>query len=144
MYHTIYIKRMTKMKTFQELETIKNIEHFIDKHQLTFLYFSHPNCSVCQGLLPQVQQMMNNYPNIQLGHINTRKTPEVAGYFSVFTVPVLLLFVNGKEYIRKARIVHMNLLEEEIKKFSVLFTVYYPSYFRNKLLVFFSSLIFNE
>jgi len=124
MYHTIYIKSMTKMKTFQELETIKNIEHFIDKHQLTFLYFSHPNCSVCQGLLPQVQQMMNNYPNIQLGHINTRKTPEVAGYFSVFTVPVLLLFVNGKEYIRKARIVHMNLLEEKIKKIYDLLTDY--------------------
>src|SRR5699024_12033795 len=117
MYHTIYIKRMTKMKTFQELETIKNIEHFIDKHQLTFLYFSHPNCSVCQGLLPQVQQMMNNYPNIQLGHINTRKTPEVAGYFSVFTVPVLLLFFNGKEYILKERFFIINFIAYQFHKF---------------------------
>ena len=42
------------------------------------------------------------------------KIPAVAGAFSVFTVPALLLFVEGKEMVRKARFVVMNELEQQI------------------------------
>lgn len=104
------------MKEFNELTTIDMVEDFIYDHALSFLYISQPNCSVCHGLLPQVQALMMNYPNIHLGHINATEVKEVAGRFSIFTVPVLLLFVEGKEYIREARIVHMQLLEEKLDK----------------------------
>ena len=59
---------------------------------------------------------MMNYPEIKPGHINAAEVPEVAGAFSVFTAPVLLLFVEGKEYIREARIVQLDLFEEKIDK----------------------------
>lgn len=104
------------MREFTELTTIEMTADFIQAHQLSFLYISQPNCNVCHSLLPQVQQMMMTYPEIKLGHINTIEVMEVAGHFSVFTVPVLLLFVNGKEYVREARIVHMDLFAEKIDK----------------------------
>jgi len=104
------------MSKFQSLPTIEYINHFIKNNQLTFLYISRPNCSVCHGLLPQVEKIMDNFPQIKLGHINADKVMEIAGQFSVFTVPALLLFVNGKEYIREARIVHLNLLEKKMNK----------------------------
>ncbi|MGJ9459522.1 thioredoxin family protein [Oceanobacillus sp. CF4.6] len=84
--------------------------------KLSFLYISRPNCSVCHGLLPQVRALMGKYPEIKLGHINAEAVEEVAGRFSIFTVPVLLLFVDGKEYVREARIVHMDLFEEKLDK----------------------------
>ena len=104
------------MREFTELRTIETIMNFIQSHQLSFLYISQPNCSVCHGLLPQVQQLMMKYPEIKLGHINADEVMEVAGHFSVFTVPVLLLFVDGKEYVREARIVHMDLFDEKVNK----------------------------
>jgi len=104
------------MREFTELTTIEMVMNFIQTHQLSFLYISQPNCSVCHGLLPQVQQLMIKYPEINLGHINTDEVMEVASHFSVFTVPVLLLFIDGKEYVREARIVHMDLFDEKIKK----------------------------
>lgn len=104
------------MREFQELTSINMIEDFIKYHPLAFLYISRPNCSVCHGLLPQVQDLMEHYPDIQLAHINAAEIPEVAGMFSIFTVPVLLLFVEGKEYIREARIVHMQLFKEKVDK----------------------------
>lgn len=104
------------MKTRQQLQTIDEVKSFIQDHQLAFLYISQPNCSVCHGLLPQVEKLMLTYPQINIGHINTDEITEIAGFLSIFTVPVLLLFVDGKEYIREARIVHMDLLEEKIKK----------------------------
>lgn len=104
------------MQQFTELTTIEMVMDFIQKNRLSFLYISRPNCSVCHGLLPQVQQLMVKYPEIKLGHISADKVMEVAGHFFVFTVPVLLLFVDGKEYVREARIVHMDLFDEKIKK----------------------------
>ncbi|WP_330949351.1 thioredoxin family protein [Virgibacillus sp. MG-45] len=104
------------MREFNELQSMEAIEHFITANKLAFLYISQPNCSVCHGLLPQVQTLMEQFPQIQLGHIDAHEVEAVAGRFSIFTVPVLLLFVEGKEFIREARIVHMDLLEEKLKK----------------------------
>ncbi|WP_368653932.1 thioredoxin family protein [Ornithinibacillus sp. 4-3] len=98
------------------LHSIEAVTDFIHTHSLAFLYISQPNCSVCHGLLPQVQQLLEDYPAIQLAHIDATEVPEVASRFSIFTVPVLLLFFEEKEYIREARIVHLDLLDQKIDK----------------------------
>lgn len=104
------------MKTYELLTDINMVHQFIKKHDLAFLFISTPNCSVCHALLPQIQQMLERFPKIKLALIDAHIVPEVAGEFSVFTAPVLLLFINGKEYIREARIVHTQLLEQKITK----------------------------
>lgn len=104
------------MGEFEELTSVSTVRNFIQNNALTFLYISRPNCSVCHGLFPQVKELMTNYPEIKLGHVNAEQVGEIAGEFSVFTVPVLLLFVEGKEYVREARIVQLQLLDEKINK----------------------------
>lgn len=104
------------MREFEELTALEEIDHFLNEHRLAFLYISRTNCSVCHALLPKVKQLMTAYPEIQLGSIHADYTEAVAGRFSIFTVPVLLLFVEGKEYVREARIVHMDLFKEKIDK----------------------------
>lgn len=101
------------IRHFKQLHDMADIEHFIQNHTLAMLYFSQPNCSVCHGLQPQVAELMTHYPNIQIGHINTDEIEAVAGRFSIFTVPVILLFVHGKEYLREARIVQLQLLDRK-------------------------------
>lgn len=104
------------MRELTDLNSIEMIDAFTEENELSFLYISRTNCSVCQALLPQVQELMEDYPEIKLGYINADDVPEVAGKFSIFTIPVLLLFYEGKEYIREARIVHMELFDEKINK----------------------------
>ncbi|WP_249871427.1 thioredoxin family protein [Oceanobacillus saliphilus] len=104
------------MREFEELTSIDSAENFIKDNKLSFLYISRPNCSVCHALLPQVQELMEKYPEIKLAHINAQSVEEVAGRFSIFTVPVLLLFVEGKEFVREARIVHLDLFEGKLDK----------------------------
>ncbi|MGY0694378.1 thioredoxin family protein [Virgibacillus sp. FSP13] len=104
------------MGEFKELTSIDMLKNFIYNNPLTFLFISQPNCSVCHGLFPQVNELMTHYPKIKLGHVNAEQVKEVASLFSVFTVPVLLFFVDGKEYIREARIVHLDQLDEKINK----------------------------
>lgn len=110
------MKRVDTMREFEELASMEVVNQFVQEHQLSFLYISSPNCSVCHALKPQVQELMTKYPEIHLGYINSEQVQEVAGAFSIFTVPVLLFFVEGKEYVREARIVHMDIFDEKIKK----------------------------
>ena len=104
------------MREFQQLDSIAAIDAFLEEHFLAFLYISRKDCTVCQALLPKVQTLMEDYPQISPAYIDADIVEEVAGKFSVFTVPVLLLFVEGKEYIREARIVHLDLLKEKLDK----------------------------
>lgn len=104
------------MRIFEELQSISMVNQFIEDHKLSLLFVSRPNCSVCHGLFPQVKELMVKYPEIKLGHIDATEVEEVAGRFSIFTVPVILVLIKGKEYIREARIVHMDLFDQKINK----------------------------
>jgi len=104
------------MREFEPLTSVEAAKEFIRRYPLSFLYITMTGCSVCHALQPQVQRLLTKYPEIQLGAINAQEVPAVAGSFSVFTAPVLLLYVEGKEYIREARIVHLDLLDEKIRK----------------------------
>lgn len=104
------------MNTFKELTSLEEIENLIANNQLAFLYITMPNCSVCHGLLPQIENILSNYPKIIARQVNASNVTEIAGRFNIFTAPVLLLFVNGKEYIREARFVQTELLNDKIAR----------------------------
>ncbi|MCH6267636.1 thioredoxin family protein [Bacillus sp. FJAT-50051] len=59
---------------------------------------------------------MKEFSQIHCGIIDAGEVTDIAGHFSIFTVPVLLLFVEGKESLREARIVHLDLFREKIKR----------------------------
>lgn len=104
------------MKTYTDLKTLEQVDNFLTNHPLALLFISQTGCSVCHGLLPQVQELLEDYPEVQMGHINADQLEAITGHYSIFTVPVILLFVDGKEYLREARIVHMDLFEEKLSK----------------------------
>lgn len=99
-----------------DITSIDAADTFIKEHPFSFIYVSRTNCGVCHALLPQVEDMLTAFPKIHLGHINADEVEKVAGRFSIFTVPALLLFVDGKELIREARFVHMESLRNNISK----------------------------
>jgi thiol-disulfide isomerase/thioredoxin len=71
---------------------------------------------VCHALLPQVEEVLKEFPKIKSGVVNAGDITEVAGYLSIFTVPALLLFVDGKETLREARFIHIEPFREKLKK----------------------------
>ena len=104
------------MFPFKSLNSLEAIEQFLDENMLAFLYITQPNCSVCHGLQPQIENILKKYPKIKARTVNAAEVPEVAGRWNIFTAPVLLLFVDGKEYVREARIVHTEKFDERISK----------------------------
>ncbi|UOQ86444.1 thioredoxin family protein [Gracilibacillus salinarum] len=107
---------------FELLKNEQDINHFLQNEDLFFLYISKYNCSVCHSLLPQLEPIMERYPRIVSRQVIVDEIPALASKFSIFTAPVLLLFVNGKEYLREARFVHLDQFQSKLDKVTLQFS----------------------
>lgn len=59
---------------------------------------------------------MKDFPKIESGLVNAGKVEEIAGFLMAFTVPVLVLYADGREYLREARIVQVEKFREDVAK----------------------------
>lgn len=59
---------------------------------------------------------MNDFPKIETGMVNAGKVEEIAGFLMAFTVPVLVLYADGREYLREARIVQVEKLRDDLSR----------------------------
>ncbi|MGK7378306.1 thioredoxin family protein [Planococcus sp. 1R117A] len=76
-------------------------------------------------MLPQVEEVLEDFPLIQAKEADAAQIPELAGFLSIFTAPVLILFADGKEMQRDARFVHIEEFREKTRK---LYEGYYSQY----------------
>ncbi|MCU6711536.1 thioredoxin family protein [Paenibacillus sp. J5C_2022] len=104
------------MKKLNELTSLEMVEEFLENHKLSFLYVSRPECSVCHAILPKLRELLDHYPLIHLGHIDANKVEEVAEKFLIFTVPIMLLIIDRKEYIREDRFVRFDQLKNKLEQ----------------------------
>ena len=101
------------------METIKeysDLEQAIQNKDLVFVYISQPQCSVCKSLLPKVEELMTYYPKISNYYLDTLEVPVAAGQLSVFSIPTVMLFVQGKEYFRLVRTFGLREINDKIDK----------------------------
>lgn len=68
------------------------------------LYFSSPGCGVCQVLKPKLTEaVQEEYPSFTIESIDISTNPDIASHYSVFAIPTVLIFFEGKEFFRKSR-----------------------------------------
>lgn len=103
------------MTMAQTLQSIYAFNQFIQSNELAVIHVMRDNCSVCHAVLPQLQDLLQEYPYAKLGVINQSHVEEIAGELSIFTVPVDLIFLNGKEMHRQGRFIDMQSFEYQLK-----------------------------
>ncbi|MBT3347458.1 MAG: thioredoxin family protein [Thiotrichales bacterium] len=86
------------------LNTLEELDEVLKQDKGVLLYFSTPQCNVCKVLRPKLMQLFEeHYPEIKRYYIDTTTAVELSAQHSVFTVPTILLFLDGKEFVRKSR-----------------------------------------
>jgi len=99
------------------ISSIDEFKEFISKNGGAVTYFSTPQCNVCKVLKPKLKLLLSeHFPEMKFGYINTVEAQELAAQNQVFTVPTILLHLDGKEFIRKSRNVNLNVLAEELER----------------------------
>ncbi|KRQ86198.1 Thioredoxin [Caloramator mitchellensis] len=99
------------------LRTNDEISQFIQSNQMAVVYFTTEGCNVCKVLLPKIEEMLREYPEVSLAKVDISKTLEAAGAYSVFAYPTILLYIDGKEFSRESRYISLETFEETIKKY---------------------------
>jgi thioredoxin-like negative regulator of GroEL len=100
------------------VSSIENYQQIKAKKPSALFYFSHEECNVCKVLKPKIEKLLSEkFPNTSMYYINTKELPELAGQERIFTVPVVLVFFDGREYIRKSRNIGLAELETEIGRY---------------------------
>ena len=103
------------------MKPIESIEITIKENPAVALYFSAPTCNVCHALKPKLfDAIEKNFKEMQIISIDTSQDQEVAAHYSVFTIPTLLVFLDGREFLRKSR--HMS-VDEVIREIERPYTI---------------------
>ena len=99
------------------IESNDDLKERMGNSNSQLLYFSTPTCNVCKVLKPKVLNLLKEkYPNMEFYYIDVEKHKTIAAEHTVFTIPTILVFFDGRETIRKSRYVGVKELEDLIKR----------------------------
>ena len=92
-------------------------ESVINDNLGVLLYFSRPACNVGEALEPKVIKLLEEkFPKIPFYFVNMDLTPIIPVKHSVFVEPTIIVLFEGKETIRKSRIISINDLSNSIER----------------------------
>lgn len=81
------------------------------------LYFWNSSCSVCGPLYTKLEDLIGqDFPQLSLERVDIVKEPELRAKYSVFTSPLILLLIDGKEYFRSGGNVSIHELKQKIER----------------------------
>ncbi len=96
---------------------VVTLKEIIETEVAVAVYFSAPNCGVCHALRPKVEALFSEkFPLVRFVHVEIEKSPGIAGNYGVFSAPTLLVFFEGKEFLRKVRLMGIQELQEKIDR----------------------------
>lgn len=99
-----------------KLKSLKDIDEFTEKNYVSLLYFGDKSCGVCEVLRPKMDFMIKKYKEVNMAYIEVSEVLEVTEKYSVYTFPAVVLYIGNKEYIREARFISLEELEEKIQR----------------------------
>ena len=68
----------------------------MNSERKVLLDFWAPCCGPCRMVVPLVEEIAKERPDIKVGKINVDENPELAKQFGVFSIPTLVVMENGK------------------------------------------------
>jgi thioredoxin-like negative regulator of GroEL len=104
-----------------KIESPTSYENFLEitkSNKAACFYLSTPECSICKVLKPKLIEILrDDFPEIQFCYVDLNEAKEIRGQLSVFSVPTILVYFEGKEMIRTSRNVYLGELREQIDRY---------------------------
>lgn len=97
--------------------TLEALQETIKQEVGVLLYFSGENCSVCHALRPKFKTLFDaDFPEIKQIFLEAQEHASIAIEYQVFSLPTILVFLDGKEFVREGRTVSMHQLQAQLSR----------------------------
>ena len=97
--------------------TLKELQTTIKTEVGVLLYFSGEDCGVCHALRPKFKELFDKeFPQLQQIYLDAHENSEISAHFQVFSVPTMIVFMDGKEFAREGRLVSLYKLSDKLKR----------------------------
>lgn len=73
-----------------------NFEKYISENNKVLVDLWAPWCGPCRALGPVLEEVCNENPNVLLAKVNVDDNEELAARFRCQSIPMVILFENGK------------------------------------------------
>lgn len=101
----------------RKLNNFSEIQEIIDKKEgMSLFYFSHPDCGVCSVIKPKIEDYLSRNPLITGYNSSLDDDPMIAGQLTIYSLPMVLIYVNGQEILREGKFIVMDVLEPRIQR----------------------------
>ena len=68
----------------------------MDSEKTVLLDFGAPWCAPCRMVVPVIEEIAGERPDIKVGKINVDEQHELASEFGIMSIPTLVVMKNGK------------------------------------------------
>ena len=72
------------------------LSEVMSSEKKVLLDFWAPWCGPCRMVVPMVEEIAKERPDIKVGKINVDENPELATRFGIMSIPTLVVMENGK------------------------------------------------
>lgn len=99
------------------ISSAEQYEQAVQSQPAVAVYFKGSNCSVCNVLLPKLEAMLtDDFPQIPLTVVDAEATPDLAAQNTILTVPGLLVYLDGKIFLREIRHINLDRLRNDLRR----------------------------
>lgn len=97
--------------------TLEELQNIIKTEVGVLLYFSGENCNVCHALRPKFKALFDaEFPALKQIYLDAHENPEISAHFQVFSVPTMMVFLDGREFAREGRSVSIHQLSQKLAR----------------------------
>ncbi|NFN13927.1 thioredoxin family protein [Clostridium botulinum] len=96
-------------------------EEFIKENNMAVVYFSTNTCGACVILKEKIKQLLYEYRNIKICEVLGDEPIEVATSFDVYSVPIMIFFIDGKEVFRESKYASVEEIKKKIDRYYTLY-----------------------
>ena len=86
------------------IKSLSEANMVIRDNKAVLIYFAGDSCNVSNAIFPKVLELQKDYfPELVIASVHLTSFPKLSAFFNAFSEPTVLVFFDGKEFIRKSR-----------------------------------------
>ena len=100
-----------------EVTQVKVLEEMIREHALAVVVFTMPSCGVCAPLKEKISNVLGGFPSVAQASVDLSVVETAKGAYQIYTAPIILLFIEGKEAKRYSAAINIAEFKETVERY---------------------------